>query len=128
MTAVSRHAAMCGTIAAPGIAAGSADAKLISLCHHLVALEDEVAELFDRRTTIAEEEATENEMDALYVRKDALMAQLDKVEPPTTMAGIVAVARAALATHYHRDLRGTAIASDDSHWLLLMACEALTEG
>jgi hypothetical protein len=134
MTATSRRAALggtiagiiAGTVAAPAIAAGSPDANLIALCSQLNALEGEISNLFSRRNTIADEEATEPEMEALYARRDMLMAQLDKVAPPRTMRGIVAVAQAALATHYHRDADGAAIASDDSEWLLLVACEALT--
>lgn len=136
-----RRAALRGTIAtviasmtaAPAIAASTrslTDARLIALCGQLDALQDDFDELFSRRTTIAEEEQTEHEMDALYARKDALMTQLEEaVEadgPPTTMRGIVAVARAGLLMHPHRDTDGTTIASDDGEWLLLMCAEALT--
>jgi len=41
------------------------------------------------------------------------------------MAGITAVARAALALYADRDEEGTPMAQDGSHWLLLVACEAL---
>jgi hypothetical protein len=41
------------------------------------------------------------------------------------MAGITAVARVALALYPDRDAEGTPMAQDDSHWLLLVACEAL---
>jgi hypothetical protein len=43
------------------------------------------------------------------------------------MAGITAVARAALALYPDRDAEGTPMAQDDSHWLLLVACEALAD-
>jgi hypothetical protein len=126
-TATSRHVALCGTVAdmtAP--ARSSADAKLMRLYSRLTALEAEFDAVFDRRTTIAEEEATESELDALDRRRTRLLAQIEAAGPPTTMAGVVATARAALAIHYHRDTNGNALASDDSEWLLLTACEALT--
>jgi hypothetical protein len=126
MTATSRHVALCGTVAdmtAPG--RSSADARLISLYSKLAALNAEFDELFARCTTIAEEEAAEPEADALYARKARLMKQIEAVGPPQTLAGIVVVARAALAAHYRFDSDGTAVAGDDNEWLLLTACEAL---
>jgi len=138
ITAVSqtttRRAALRGTFAtiiasavtAPAIATSSPDARLIALCGQLDALQDDFAELFGRCVTIEQEHATEPEMDALHAREDALMAQIEAAGPPTTMVGIVAVARAGLAMHPHRDTDGTAIAGDDNHWLLLLACEART--
>lgn len=134
-TATSRRTAMggtiasiiAGTVAAPAIAAaGSPDARLIALCAQLHQVQDDFAELFERCVTIEQERATEHEMAALQAREDALMAKIEAAGPPTTMRGVVAVARAALAIHHHRDADGVAIASDDSGWLLLQAAEALT--
>ena len=65
-------------------------------------------------------------MEALYNRRDELMAAIENAGPPTSMAGIIATARAALAAHYQRDSDGVALASSDSEWLLLMCAEALT--
>jgi hypothetical protein len=127
MTATSRHVALCGTVAdmtAP--ARSSADAKLMRLYSRLTALEQEFDALFDRRTTIQEEGETEPELDALYRRKARLLAQIETAGPPTTLAGVIATARTALAIHHYRDTNGNALASDDSEWLLLTACEALT--
>ena len=127
MTGTSRHVALCGTITSMTAPAGSsADVRLLRLYSRLTALEAEFDAVFDRRTTIAEEEATESELDALDRRRTRLLAQIEAAGPPTTMAGVVATARAALAIHYHRDRNGTAIANDDSEWLLLQCAEALT--
>jgi hypothetical protein len=119
---------LAASLAASPLAAtdGSADTELIRLCGRLDALQTDFAELFSRRDTIEQENATDHELTALQTREDALMAQFESAGMPTTMAGIVAVARVGLAMHPHRDADGTTIAFDDSHWLLLMACEALT--
>jgi hypothetical protein len=114
---------------APAITASaktSADAKLIRLYAQLAALNQEFDALYDQRTSIAEEDATQDELDVLYDRRDALMAEIEAAGPPQTMAGVIATARTALAINYQRDSDGDAIANDDSHFLLLMACEALT--
>jgi hypothetical protein len=125
-TATSRRTALCGTITSMTASGrSSADARLLRLYSRLTALEAEFDAVFDRRTTIAEEEATESELDALDRRRTRLLAQIEAAGPPTTMAGVVATARAALAIHHYRDSNGTAIASDDSEWLLLMAAEVL---
>ncbi len=135
MIATSRRQALCGTAAAviagtltvPGIAADSADVYLIGLCHQLHALQDVFSDLFDRRQTIEQEQATESEMIALFERQHVLLDAIEDVGAPTTMAGITTVARAALALYSDRDAEGTPMAQDDSHWLLLVACEALAE-
>ena len=118
-------AVLAGIVAVPRIAVHSADARLIGLCCQLDALQDEFAKLFSRRTTIEQEEATEPEMAALHVRQITLVNAIEAVGTPTTMAGIVAIARAALAIYPDRDADGIAIAEDDAHWLLLQCAEAL---
>jgi hypothetical protein len=130
-TTTSRRAALRDTVAtvvasltAPGPT--SADAELIRLCGQLVALRDDFDEVYGRRTTIEEEDATEHELIALDKREDALLGAMEAAGPPTTIAGIVAVAQAGLAIYLHRDTEGTAIAEDDAHWLLLQCAEALT--
>jgi hypothetical protein len=135
MIATSRRTALCslavtvlaGPFTVPGITADSADAHLIGLCGQLHALHDAFSDLFDRRQTIEEEQATEPEMMALFERQHALLDAIEDAGPPTTMAGATAVARAALALYPDRDAEGTPMAQDDSHWLLLVACEALAE-
>jgi hypothetical protein len=133
MIAASRRQALCGLaatviagpFAAPAIAADSADAQLIRLCDQLHALQDAFSELFTRRMTIEEEQATEPEMRALLKHQQALLEAMEETGPPSTMAGVMAVARAGLALYPERDAQGIPIAQDDSHWLLLVACEAL---
>jgi hypothetical protein len=133
MTAVSRRTALCGTVvtvfagtfAAPDIAVSPGDTRLIGLCGQLDALQDAFSDLFARRMTIEQEHATEPEMEALLDRQDALLDAIEAAGAPTTAAGIAAVARTALALYPHRDAEGSTIAHDDSHWLLLVACEAL---
>jgi hypothetical protein len=133
MIAASRRQALCGMavtvitgpFAAPAIAADSADARLIGLCDQLYALQNTFSALFARRMTIEEEHATEPEMRALIKHQQALLDAIEETSPPTTMAGVMAVARTGLALYPERDAQGIPIAQDDSHWLLLVACEAL---
>ena len=133
MTAASRRTALCstvagliaGTFAAPGIAADPADTRLIRLCGQLDALQEAFSDLFGRRMTIEQEHATEPAMEALLDRQDALLDAIEAAGAPATAAGIAAVARTALALYPHRDAEGSTIAQDDSHWLLLVACEAM---
>ena len=130
MTAASRRTALCstvagliaGTFAAPGLAA---DTRLIRLCGQLDALQEAFSDLFARRMTIEQEHATEPAMEALLDRQNALLDAIEAAGAPATAAGIAAVARTALALYPHRDAEGSTIAQDDSHWLLLVACEAM---
>ncbi|MFL5285403.1 MAG: hypothetical protein ACJ8AW_31605 [Rhodopila sp.] len=133
-TATSRRIAMTGTIAAivtstvaaPAIAATSPDARLIALCDQIHAAEDDIDRLCETRLTIEDEERTDPQFIALLDRRDALIAKLELLGLPTSMAAIVAVARVALRLHPHTDAAGNRIAGDDGEWLLLTACEALT--
>ena len=105
--------------------ATSPDAAIIALCRRLVAIEDEVIALFAQRLTIADEHRTEPAMIAIGDRRDAAVAELERLGPPKTMAGIQAVARASLATHSHKDCNGDVVPICDGHWMALTVCECL---
>jgi hypothetical protein len=135
-TTPTRRSALALTVNVAALAAGgltpqglapaaSPDAAIIALCHHLVALEDKTNALCAQRLTIADEHRTEPQLIALWRRRDAAVAALERLGPPKTMAGIQAVARASLATHSHKDSDGDVVPICDGHWMALMVCECL---
>jgi hypothetical protein len=103
----------------------SPDAAIIALCKRLVAIEDKTNALCAQRLTIADEHRTEPDMIALEGYRGAVVAELERLGPPQTMAGIQAVARASLATHSHKDSDGDVVPICDGHWMALMVCECL---
>ena len=127
-TTPTRRAALglsVAAIVAGRAAATSPDAAIIALCHRLVALEDEVTALCAQRLTIADEQRTEPALIAIETRRETAVAELERLGPPETMAGIQAVARASLATHSHKDNKGNVVPICDGHWMALVVCECL---
>ena len=114
------------TPANPG-APVSPDAAIIALCARLVAIEDEAMALCARTLTIADEQRTEPEMIAIEDRRDAAVADLERLGPPQTLAGLQAVARASLATHSLKDGDGAVVPVCDGHWMALTVCECLAD-
>lgn len=120
-------AALIAGITAPVLASAalSPDDELIKVCDRLVRLKLAFDELFSRRNTIADEEATEPELTQLYERETALVEELEPLVPPVTLAGVKALAKAALATHFGRDTDDEVISTCSGHWMLLTAAESL---
>ncbi|MBN8926749.1 MAG: hypothetical protein BGO51_08170 [Rhodospirillales bacterium 69-11] len=95
------------------------DADLIAVCERLLAANRDVMTLYKRRSTMSfeDEAATDPEMDALAKRENAVLEELDQVgTSPKTMAGAVALARAALS-QAPLAVDGTIEYADDAEWL-----------
>ena len=105
--------------------ATSPDAAIIALCKRLVAIEDKTNALCAQRLTIADEHRTEPDLIAIWDCRDAVVAELEHLGPPRTLAGIQAVARASLATHSDKDSDGDVVPICDGHWMALTVCECL---
>jgi hypothetical protein len=110
--------ALIAGITAPIMASAalSPDAELIKICDRLLRIKAAFNELFSRRNTVEQEDATEDELTALYDRKSLAVEELEELDPPTTLAGVKALARAALATHDGRNSDGEIESNCDSHW------------
>jgi hypothetical protein len=100
------------------------DAAVIAAVDRLLANQADLYRLSDRRITIEGEHETEAECEALMDRTNDIIAELEQLPPPTSSAGIVAYARAALVMH-PRDIEGGRFATDHGEWLSLVALEQL---
>jgi hypothetical protein len=120
-------AAAAAAVATPADLEATAppDAAITALCNRLVAIEHEAATLDVQTRTIADERRAEQEMIAINGRRDAVVAELERLGPPKTMAGIQAVARASLATHIHKDNDGVVVPICPGHRMALIVCECL---
>jgi hypothetical protein len=122
-------AAIAAGLVTPGLAtAASSDAAIIALCNRLVALDDECNAITALTLMIEDEDRVEPDIIAIEDRRDAAVEELERLGPPTTLAGIKAMARASLATHSHKNSDNEIIAEDGGHWLALAVCECLAAG
>jgi len=98
------------------------DAELIRLCDRLVAIEAERAAIFE---TVAEDEQ-DRALDAATGEYDQIEARLAELGNPTTLAGMRAMARAAVATA-PKNTAGevTAGVAGLSEWLAFGVVEAM---
>lgn len=94
------------------------DAPLISLCWRLIDLETEVGLLVGTAHTLDDERRIERRVTALYKRMGASLEAIEGLCPPATMAGIEALACAALAVDFEEPVC-------QGHRLALIVCECL---
>jgi len=122
-------AAAAAALATPSERAATAppDAAITALCNRLVAIAHEAATLDVQMRTIADEQRIEREMIAIEARRNAVLAELERLGPPKTMAGIQAVARASLASHRLKDVDGAIVPVCPGHRMALTVCECLVE-
>jgi hypothetical protein len=91
-------AALAAGLTVPALAASSSpDAGLIRLSAEAVTWKAEFDALHATRKTVEQERQTEAQLDALFQWQFALMGKITAACPPSTMAGIAALARASLA-------------------------------
>ena len=109
-----------------------ANAALIRLCDGVVELEDKLDRLHaDCPDDIEAEKRIEPQASRLWKQRDRIVAKLARnLEAsdglPTSAAGAVAVAHAALALA-PRDSSGDLAPGDDAEWLAYTACEWLVD-
>ena len=132
MNAMTRRGALrgVGLIALAGIAAkatpanAAQDADLIRACVELIAMQAELTALYDRRLTIEDEQRTEPEVDILIARAKEAEDRLSALPPPSTLAGVRAMSRMAVA-RWHLDNGDELWAEDFDEWVSLSIIEYL---
>jgi hypothetical protein len=99
-------------------AAPSADAELIALCGRLVAIADEISALAATLNTIEDEHRTQSQLDAMLADRNRVFDQIYSQPEVTTVAGALAMARAAVAIAIApRDIDGEIIWTGNSEYL-----------
>jgi hypothetical protein len=118
-------AAIGATLIAPGLAsAAEPDAELIALCDRLVANEQAQPGLHG---TDGNEAAIDRALELLYSEWDDLLAQIQRIDGPTTFVGARAMARAALKIT-PRNIDGDMVASGEPEQMLFVAVSRFLTG
>ena len=107
-----------------GLACANPDAKLINACDDLIAIQAEMEEMHSRRLTITDEGRTAPELDALLGHKWEIEARLSALPPPSSMGGVMAMARVAVA-RWHANNGDELWADDFDTWVHLKIVEFL---
>jgi hypothetical protein len=112
------HAELVAGLTAPVLAATApADAELIALCDRLVAVEGEFSTLMAATgNTIEDEHRTQSQLDAMLADRNRVFDQIYNQPGVTTVAGALAMARAALAVA-PRNIAGEIIWTGNGEYL-----------
>jgi len=106
----------------------SADAELIAACDRIVANDREQLAVYAVRRSVADERRTRHILDALFAEVESLMDRIDNLPRPTTLAGVIAMARAARAIATKAPDGQPVPPCDDEGWLAFEVMHALAEG
>jgi hypothetical protein len=74
------------------------------------------------------ERQTEPQLVALCARQAPMVDELERLCPPATMLGVVAIARAGLACWDHTNIDDEPVADCDGTWMALTCIEWLAAG
>ncbi len=108
-------------------AAPDVDAGLIALCAIVAEQEAARQALYAVRHTLAEEQRTGPALQALYTASEQAVDRLMALPPPSTIAGLRAMARAAVAIA-PRDWDGAIMPQGDAEWLAFAIATVLANG
>ena len=114
-------------ITRPTKAATSPDAAIIATVNRLLANAADMDRLSDQRLTIAAERATQAQMDVLVDQGNEIADCLEELGRPTTLAGVKAMARAALRFHPAYCDGDVEAGEDLTDWLTVTVMQALAE-
>jgi hypothetical protein len=117
------HAELVAGLTAPVLAATApADAELIVLCDRLVAAEGEISALAATQNTIEDEHRTKSQLDAMLANRNRVFDQIYNQPEVTTVAGALAMARAAIAVA-PRNIDGEIIWAGNGEYLAWSVAE-----